>query len=151
MEILTKDSRMTSMVHWSREEIEKLKEDFLKGAPIKIIAKALGRSPGAVNKALTRFQVRTPRIFKEKILKYPSHKMHRLALLRERELKAKICWTPLIEVTKWLQNNGDSVTVSDGCFLINNRPMTEMQLIMHTNKKRIEQGFEIFLVEHVTW
>ena len=152
MKIINRDQKMVTTANWSQDDIEKLKEEFLKGLPIKLIAKVLGRTPGAVNKALSRFQVRTPRIFKERTHKDQCLRLAKLAIERERELKSKIHWASLQDVIKWLQEDvGDRVAFSDGCILINNRPMTKMQLTMYANKKRLENGFEIFLVEDVTW
>jgi hypothetical protein len=50
------------MKRWSLNDIETLKHNFLRGVAIKITARSMGCSPSAVNKALTRFNIR-PKIF----------------------------------------------------------------------------------------
>lgn len=153
-------------VYWSEEDIDLLKEGFLRGESIKKIAMRLRRSPGAVNKALTRFHIRTPRIFKEraKKLELTMEKQHRLK--REREVRASIRWIGMEEVVAWLIQQGDRVQ----CLVekvetpphiqnnervieyrINRHPKTRLQLLMYANQKRLESGDEIFLVENVTW
>lgn len=49
---------MTRFIEWTVQDIEKMKMAFLEGKKIKIIAKQLGRSPTALNKALSRFGIR---------------------------------------------------------------------------------------------
>ena len=44
---------------WSPLEINQAREYFLYGLPIKNIAQKLGRSPSSINKALTRFGIRS--------------------------------------------------------------------------------------------
>jgi|GEM_PF-3831286 len=46
---------------WTKEEIEKIQDNFSKGARLKEIAKTLGRSESSVNKALSRFGARRTR------------------------------------------------------------------------------------------
>lgn len=46
---------------WTIQDVNRMKELYFAGTPIKIIAKALKRTPTSVNKALARFQVRTSR------------------------------------------------------------------------------------------
>jgi hypothetical protein len=46
---------------WTSEEIEEMKIAFIQGEKVKGIARKLGRTPTALNKALSRFGVRTPR------------------------------------------------------------------------------------------
>ncbi len=52
---------MSRLREWTSAEIEELKASFLKGEKIKIIAKHLGRTPTALNKALSRFGIRSSR------------------------------------------------------------------------------------------
>lgn len=52
---------MGRFMEWTSTEIEQMKQAFLQGEQIKIIAKKLGRTPTALNKALSRFGVRPPR------------------------------------------------------------------------------------------
>ena len=43
---------------WTKEEIERMQDDFSKGIRLKAIAHNLGRSESSVNKALSRFGAR---------------------------------------------------------------------------------------------
>ena len=49
---------MGRFVEWTTFEIEQMKIAFLQGKTIKVMAKQLGRTPTALNKALSRFGVR---------------------------------------------------------------------------------------------
>ena len=137
-------------VYWSEKEIEYMREGFLRGESIKKIACGLGRTPGAVNKALSRFHIRTPRIFKERVekpLKTASWKVH-----REKEIRASISWISITDVVSWLMEIGEHVESREGNgYLINRCPKTKLQLLMYANQKRLERGDEIFMVEDVTW
>ncbi|MDR1598099.1 MAG: hypothetical protein LBR89_04155 [Holosporales bacterium] len=44
---------------WSPDEIEFIRQGFLDGMPVKVLAQMLGRSPTALNKALSRFRIRS--------------------------------------------------------------------------------------------
>lgn len=138
------------LTQWSEQEIDILKEGFLRGESIKRIACQLNRTPGAVNKALSRFQIRTPRIFKvraEKVKTASSFKV-----LREKEIRATINWIDIADVILWLKGIGEKVEQGGGGgYLINRCPKTKLQLLMYANQRRIERGDEIFMVEDVTW
>ena len=45
-------------MYWEENEVNQLKTSFFQGLSLKAMAKILNKSPGAVNKALTRFNIR---------------------------------------------------------------------------------------------
>lgn len=52
---------MGKFIEWTSLEIEEMKTAFLQGQQIKVIARKLGRTPTALNKALSRFGIRPSR------------------------------------------------------------------------------------------
>ncbi|MDR1908054.1 MAG: hypothetical protein LBQ43_04325 [Holosporales bacterium] len=46
------------ITRWSHDEIEFIKKGFLSGLSVKVLARKLGRTPSALNKALSRFNIR---------------------------------------------------------------------------------------------
>lgn len=148
---------MNTCMNWNNEDIEQLRLHFLKGLPIKLIARTLSRSPGAVNKALSRFNIRTPRRFKEKktllsFKKVTSSLFQRKKKCSERERKCPSSWTSFSKIVEWLNDQGtECVPLSEDNFLIQNRPYTKLQVVMYANKLRLERGYAIFLVENITW
>ena len=61
---------MARFIEWTSGDIEQMKVAFLQGKTIKVIAKQLGRTPTALNKALSRFGIRQSRK-QEKIIARP--------------------------------------------------------------------------------
>ncbi len=153
---------MHPCVSWKPKEIEQLRTDFLKGVPIKLIARALKRTPGSVNKALSRFEIRPARCFKER--KYAIPSLHRKA---KKPYVDEIAgrsgqyplhpaypspWTSFATILEWLQAENISFkTLSHDTYMIDNRPLSKMQVVMYANKQRIERGYDVFLVENITW
>ncbi len=139
---------MNQCTYWKSEEIEKLRLYFLQGLSIKIMARTLDRTPGSVNKALSRFHIRTPRCFKERKL---SSRTGRRADV-EKDLGMPSSWTSFFNILQWLREQNIIIhETASGRLYLNKRPLSKMQLVMFANKRRIEQGHEIFLAEDVTW
>lgn len=164
---------MESTTCWNPLEIEQLRLDFLKGFPIKMIARRLSRTPGAVNKALTRFHIRTPRDFRPR---YPSflratptsttdtrttyppaaansnHKKLAPKSTKKTPSTKQKGWVTFENVVEWIMNQNISCTpVGDEHYLIQHRRHTLLQVLLFANKQRIAQGLDIFFVEGLTW
>jgi len=144
---------MRHLYAWTETEIDQLRLDFLRGLSIKAIARSMDRTPTSVNKALSRFHIRTPRIFKQRqsIPENPSNPSKRRKHLFDKNSNHSLSWTPFSVVLEWLKNQGNEVMLSAGQYYIGRRPHTAMQVVMFANKMRNEQGLDIFLVENLTW
>lgn len=166
---------MDSLACWKPLEIEQLRLDFLKGFPIKMIARRLSRTPGAVNKALTRFHIRTPRDFRprypsflrvdlSKIQGIPSHTYPPQGAANSNQQKKPSTltkkvqphrskgWVNFEDVVAWLHDQHIACTpTEDERYLLQDRPHTLLQVILFANKRRIDQGLDIFFVEGITW
>ncbi|MBX9976971.1 MAG: GcrA family cell cycle regulator [Alphaproteobacteria bacterium] len=141
---------MNQCINWKSEDIETLRFYFLKGLSIKMIARTMARTPGAVNKALSRFHIRTPRCFKEKKAYLPSQTEKRSN--SEKDPGMPSSWTSLFTILTWLREQNIIVhETSLDTFYIGSRPFSKMQIVMYANKLRLEQGHEIFLAKDVTW
>ncbi len=141
---------MTPCMSWKNDEIERLRTDFLKGLPIKMIARALQRTPGSVNKALSRFRIRTPRLLKKPVRLEPTKP--RKKLYKDVNQKACLAWTSFNAILAWLKEEGIEVShPSDDSYFLEGRPLSKMQIVMCANKIRLEKKLTIFLVEDITW
>ena len=133
---------------WTEDEIDRLRLDFLRGLSIKAIARIMERTPTAVNKALTRFQIRTPRTIRKDETNDSSKRKHFFE--KESRIRENIPWIPFLTVIDWLRNQGLIIKRIEDEYHIGKRPYSPNQLLMFANKLRIEQGHEIFLVEGIT-
>src|SRR5690606_30768894 len=98
---------MSQCINWKSEDIEKLRHYFLKGIPIKIIARTMDRTPGSVNKALSRFHIRTPRCFKEKKAHSSSRIEKRVDLEKDPGMPSS--WTSFFTIIEWLRSQNIDV------------------------------------------
>ncbi len=137
-----------SLHPWTEDEIDRLRLDFLRGLPIKAIARSIERTPTAVNKALTRFQIRTPRNLRKDEAKDSSRRKQFFE--KDNRIRETIPWIPFLTVIDWLRNQGLIIKRIEDNYHIGRRPYSPTQLLMFANKLRIEQGHEIFLVEDIT-
>jgi hypothetical protein len=129
-------------VRWSYKEIKFIKFGFLSGIPIKILAQQIGRSPSALNKALSRYHIRG----NESTGEYST------SVRKKRPME-----TSMDFVIQFLNSNGYNVYkrsfhvgVKYVCeYFINQQPVAPARLIVIANGLRLEERRSIFLVrEH---
>ena len=160
---------MTRFTEWTPSDIEQMKIAFLQGKAIKVIARQLGRTPTALNKALTRFGIRQNR--KPKINPaYPNWRRYwneqissdhsvddapsETFLSNRFYLKSNDPrWVPLEKVIGYLEKQGYRVSchqTSSGDYQIDGRIVKAHQLLLLANKLRMEERKPIFMVSEVT-
>lgn len=163
-------------IKWTLAEKVYLQQAASQAKPLKIMARALGRTPSAINKALNRFRLRPPRIVAitttpsshkmspEKPLpvpprpqRYSARHDHR----RRRRITPGAHWLSLEGVLAWLTQNGlviepltDKASVKQKLFMIrehrNKQVVTAAGLLMIANQKRREAELPLFHVPAIT-
>lgn len=148
---------MSTFNLWTKEDIKLLKQYFLKGESIKIIARKLQRTPSALNKALTRFGIRS---LKKTRKTKPVSSLSQLFSIsknkKERLSFQETPWVTLHEVIDYLRQKGFWVKSAKGQeskkeFFINKEPISPLSLLLRANRLRDEQGEVPFMVKNVTW
>lgn len=150
---------------WSETEISKAKEYFLGGLDVKNIAKKLGRTPSATNKALTRFKIRTqppkrskplPGFFcptKQIIAKpIPRFDKKSLGKLLDNWVSFwKVCSYLETQKVCFYETSPHGVELSERTFLVDNTAYSASQLLLMANKIRVANNQSAFLVEGLSW
>lgn len=149
---------------WSDTDINKMRSYFISGAQIKDIALMMNRTPTAVNKALTRFNIRAKQ--REK------HLPINLSVKKEEDFFIK---KPLFEI-KSLQDEFDNwvsfwklceylgeqkvcffeitkggLALEDRKFKVGEKILSAKQLMMMANKIRFENNLRPFFVRGLSW
>ncbi|MDR1208025.1 MAG: hypothetical protein LBJ89_01595 [Holosporales bacterium] len=127
-------------VRWSYREIKFIKFGFLSGIPIKILAQQIGRSPSALNKALSRYHIRNNETFGK----------NKCPVRKKRPME-----TSMDFVIQFLNSNGYNVCkrpfhvgAKYVCeYFINQQPVAPARLIVIANGLRLEERRSIFLVK----
>lgn len=158
---------------WEEKDIQKLRTLFLQGLPIKSMARIMDKSPGAVNKALTRLHIRPKKQAKplwhasdshKKSLNKPQKAAIDILTLRETPSWQKLCqatkrvsnqyWVGWSEVIDYLQQCGEHVTVvkegNKALFYLGKRIVSRAQLLVQANRNRSEQRLPPYCVESLT-
>lgn len=150
--------------YWTVEEIEKLRNRYAEGNRIKLIAKELGRTPSAINKALSRLSIsrRNTKIFTKK-RNIKLHSNHTSKTIPQNETTKTQVNASFLTITKYLQSKGFQVSrfsdsVISNCyktpgeiFKVGNTPMSKMKLLLFANKLRLENKEPIFSSREITW
>lgn len=163
---------MGSGLSWTKREVEYLKIAFLQGQHIKAIARDIGRTPSAVNKALSRFGLRNHKVFQifhgiPKIATLPKKTFGKKIIptplqnnisVSSQTLKSKKSsfseWVPISIVMEWLEKQKIPMLFRKGHvypFVVSHKPMTTEQMVLYANKLRFERKEKPFMVENVTW
>lgn len=146
---------------WSIHEIETLKCGFVNGESFKRLSEKLGRSITAVNKALSRFQIRPARNSLQKKSKQSLHRIPRKTAAKIHERRTTPLSSPkLLEITPhellfYLRNCGYSITERSHIvntqpgvrYMLNQRPLTLIQLLVKANGIRLDEGKPIFVLK----
>lgn len=152
-----------AVTQWTPQMIEQIRNGFLKGLEIKAIAAFIGKTPGAVNKALSRFGIRRsqqvtafraksnrlPNVPKEKSVS-GTDKWFRKFLKNENEK-----WVDFDEVIKYLGTQKIKVVPlnnqSSTLFLLGVKQYNASQILLVANKLRAEQNLSTFFVQNISW
>ena len=160
-------------MHWENSEVDTLRISFLQGMSLKGIARVLDKSPGAINKALTRFNIRPPRKPKpvwsiaalDVAPKPKRNRVKRDVLVSLRETSAWQSsktiymtsdkhWVHLEEVVAFLLQSGEQLTVvghgAHATYYLNKRLMSPADLLIKANQYRSEKRLPPFYVESLT-
>jgi IS30 family transposase len=148
---------------WSASDIKKARSYFLNGFTIKAIAQELGRTPTAINKALSRFGIRykKPRRHyaamplqpkEEVILITPS--FERKALRKELEN-----WVSFWRVCEYLSEQNVCIYEVSAAntelerrqFRVDTQILGARQLLMLANKMRAHNHLKAFFVKGLSW
>ncbi|GHS91073.1 hypothetical protein AGMMS49949_00830 [Alphaproteobacteria bacterium] len=147
---------------WSCQEIESLKNGFLEGTPFKILSQKLGRSPTALNKAVSRFHIRQVMRSNKSILvactapisvEAPPCKTRRTA----NALFAQTRAATIDEIINFLKDNGYDIrkkTVPCGNnvtehYFVNRWAISATRLLVMANSIRLERKLPIFQIKFV--
>lgn len=160
---------------WVENDINTLRISFLQGLSLKAMARILDKSPGAVNKALTRFNIRPSKkikcvwsLFPKKkpdsslssfVKKNPLQSLRTTASWRSNgskmmNHKVDHHWVGLNEVIRFLHEQHESVTVighgKEAIYYINRRVASPSQLLLKANQLRCEQKLAPYCVDFLT-
>lgn len=148
---------------WSEIDISKVRSYFIQGLQIKDIAKEMNRTPTAINKALSRFNIRPTlekmhgvRISyqqkKSYFLKKPSFELSALRnevdnwigfwKLCDYLEQQKICF---YEITK------AGIPLVERQFKVGEKTLSAQQLMVVANKIRLENNLRPFFVRGLSW
>jgi hypothetical protein len=159
------------MKAWTAQDIEQMKSGFLKGTPIKILARELDRTPTALNKALSRFSIRNPRPEKPKSIwndfgqTHTNQSSHRLTSLkkidrhlqRTHRMKEHNIWVVMDDVLSLLDKRLHTVYLlkshsdpRECLYYFDGDRVSALKLIFVANRYRINDNKSPFCVEGIT-
>jgi hypothetical protein len=137
--------------NWHYEDIIKLRLLFLQGHHIKAIAKELGRTVTALNKAISRFGMRDhgSKPFEEvKTLTYYMSLDHRPKKISSDTTQSK--GVEFNVVIHFLTDQGISIQYINGSYVWGYDILNQQQILLRANQMRIDQGLPIFCVSYLT-
>ncbi len=156
-----------AVTQWTPQMVEQIRQGFLNGLEIKNMAIAVGKTPCAVNKALSRFGIRRADnllAFRAKnkqvanVPKQPSKigidQWFRKFLNAEMEK-----WVAFDEVLRYLNKhnikvlslNSSSLKLLNRKFLVGSKQCSPLQILLIANKLRSEQNQRAFFVKNLSW
>lgn len=144
---------------WTPEEINIIKSGFLEGKLVKTIANEIGRTPTAVNKFLSRAGIRTRRWSIPK--REHSVKRGKNFAASKQILNAVYkneVVTDFRAVLGFLRSNGYAISKNSkktfaplDNYAINDRPISDVKLLILANRLRCEKHQPIFAVPELSW
>lgn len=147
---------------WTEEDIKKIRCCFIEGLQIKDIAKELNRTPTAINKALSRFNIRPIRqgievrsSLKENktcLAKKPSFEIKSL----HREIDnwvsfCKLCDYLAQQKVRFYEVTKAGVSLEQRQFKVGEKILSTRELMMMANKIRFEKNLGPLFVRGVSW
>ncbi|HCU06891.1 MAG TPA: hypothetical protein DIC42_04850 [Holosporales bacterium] len=158
------------MTTWKQTEIQRLKDYYTQGLPIKKIAEHLGRSQTALSKAITRFnllQYRPPQTirrdykhFLDNTLGTPPIKQSQKTIFIKRffALETREKWVDFKDVLYFLSQQNIKVNMlhkanNDGeaLYSLNNKTVVSSQILLVANRIRVENADVPFKVKNLSW
>lgn len=158
------------MTTWKQTEIQRLKDYYTQGLPIKKIAEHLGRSQTALSKAITRFNLlqykppqkirRDYKNFLDNTFGRPSIKQSQKTIFIKRffALETREKWVDFKEVLHFLSQKNIKVdmlhkTNNDGeaLYSVNNKTVVASQILLVANRIRVENAEAPFKVKNLSW
>ena len=147
---------------WTEKEIDILKSGFSQGKLVKTLANELGRSPTAVNKFLSRSGIRTRRWKIMKVIKAKPEelKYNKTPSLEQSKSHVSNKNNTFIDILNYLKNRGYSISrissennnhLSDEKYLVNNKPYSDLKMLLLANRLRTEEHKSIFSVSELIW
>lgn len=147
---------------WTEKEIDILKSGFSQGKLVKTLANELGRSPTAVNKFLSRSGIRTRRWKIMKVIKAKPEELKYNKTLSLEQSKSHVSNknNTFIDILNYLKNRGYSISrissennnhLSDEKYLVNNKPYSDLKMLLLANRLRTEEHKSIFSVSELIW
>ena len=147
---------------WTEKEIDILKSGFSQGKLVKTLANELGRSPTAVNKFLSLSGIRTRRWKIMKVIKAKPEELKYNKTLSLEQSKSHVSNknNTFIDILNYLKNRGYSISrissennnhLSDEKYLVNNKPYSDLKMLLLANRLRTEEHKSIFSVSELIW
>ena len=147
--------------YWTEHEIQQLRTAFLQGKRLKIIAREMGRTPTALNKAISRFGIRPMSRPKKQPNLYLQGTV-RATQCRTREQSCTVSFPPLHKmpyqvtdlekVLHFLDEQGISVqtiSLQPPLFMVQHAPMNARQILLKANQIRTQNNLPIFSISYL--
>ena len=145
---------------WSNEELSKLERDYNSGKRLKVIADELGRSLSAVNKFISRSGLRKNGASRKRqtsfIKRESPNNNTNLKNCQHKINKYKQRNSSFEDVVKYLISKGYCISEYNGiikngeeAFLLFDKPINKLQLLLIANKLRLEENLPVFLVNNL--
>ena len=144
---------------WSKEETDYLKTSYLHGVSLKIMAAELKRSLSAVNKALSRYNLRTGRKPEGIILPGQQKKTPATPPKSRKDCQVFTAlppedrrWVTLEEVISWLKTQKIYVIkpATEVFYVVAGYPRKKEWILFHANRLREELGLLPYYVKGIT-
>lgn len=148
--------------NWTKKEIDILRSGFYEGKLVKTLASEIGRSPSAVNKFLSRSGIRTRRWKIMKVIEAKPEELKYNKTLSLEQPKRHIYNKndTFIDILDYLKNRGYTISkinsennnhFSNEKYLVNNKPYSDMKILLLANRLRVEEHKSIFSVSELIW
>jgi len=158
------------MTTWKQTDIQRLKEYYTQGLPIKKIAQHLGRSQTALSKAITRFnllQYKPPQKIRRDYKNFLDNTLESMPIKQSQKivfikrffaLETREKWVDFKEVLHFLSKN--KITVDslhknnqDGepLYSLNRKTVVPAQVLLVANRIRVENAEVPFKVKNLSW
>lgn len=135
---------------WTHHDLLQLRQGYERKIPLRDLALQLGRSPTAINKALTRFHIRPTRATKKAL--ESKRVLFFRSTPRGRKKDEPSVMASLSDMMFYLQAHGYAIQArlftlnQQACpfYLVNQRPSSPVRILVLANTLRLEQHLPIF-------
>ena len=158
------------MTTWKQTDIERLKNYYTQGLPIKKIAQHLGRSQTALSKAITRFnllQYKPPQKIRRDYKHFLENTLRRAPIKQSQKtvfikrffaLETSEKWVDFKDILHFLSKNNIEVNClqknnKDGepLYSLNRKTVVPAQILLVANRIRVENAAVPFKVKKLSW